>query len=175
MMDDDQVRGTHRGFDYLILSNDLGFRCGYVRIPESHPFFDKHYDEMDVTVHGGLTFGGFCEKDSLWGEGFWIGFDCGHCYDLPDPDEMNRETLLAQKHMKKFNKAIDQLTRVTGGSPRKIRSAGYVESQCRHLAEQCAQATIEGWVCLHCDSVMPEQEYRCLSCGANRRREIPDE
>lgn len=44
---------------------------GYVQIPEGHPWHGKSYDDIDVDVHGGLTYG--C--------GEWIGFDCMHCGD----------------------------------------------------------------------------------------------
>ena len=35
---------------------DVGWGNGYVLIPESHPFYMKDYDSIDVYVHGGLTF-----------------------------------------------------------------------------------------------------------------------
>lgn len=52
--------------------SDLGFLLGYVYIPASHPDFGLHYDEVDVTVHGGLTY----SEDGCF------GFDCGHAGDL---------------------------------------------------------------------------------------------
>lgn len=52
--------------------NSLGFLCGYVFVPEGHPDFGKHYDDVDVTVHGGLTYA----------NGGCFGFDCGHAGDL---------------------------------------------------------------------------------------------
>ena len=33
-----------------------GWGNGYAVIPEGHKFHGKHYDEIDVNVHGGLTF-----------------------------------------------------------------------------------------------------------------------
>lgn len=44
---------------------------GYVKIPEDHPWHGKDYDDIDVEVHGGLTFASYG----------WIGFDCLHCGD----------------------------------------------------------------------------------------------
>ena len=47
---------------------DRGFICfifrhptfdtfnGYIVIPPLHPWYNKHYDSIDVQVHGGLTF-----------------------------------------------------------------------------------------------------------------------
>lgn len=55
--------------------------CGYVAIPEDHPFYGKHFKDIDMTlqpmekrkikVHGGLT---FSDKGMF-------GFDCGHPTD----------------------------------------------------------------------------------------------
>jgi hypothetical protein len=65
-------------------------RCGYVRVPPSHPLHGKDYDadEVNVDVHGGLTFAEIepC-KEHLDGQGWWFGFDCAHCMDLQcDPN-----------------------------------------------------------------------------------------
>jgi len=50
--------------------------CGYVMVPESHPYHGKGYDNVDVRVHGGLTFAdGFHS-------GWWFGFDCAHSGDV---------------------------------------------------------------------------------------------
>lgn len=59
--------------------------CGYVLIPEGHPWNGKDYDDLtDVHVHGGLT---YCAKADghagLESKGGWIiGFDCAHAGDL---------------------------------------------------------------------------------------------
>lgn len=53
-----------------------GHLCGYVRIPEIHPFYNLEYYEIDVDVHGGLTYSSE-EKN-----GYWIGFDCAHYNDI---------------------------------------------------------------------------------------------
>ena len=35
---------------------EKGWGNGYVRIPEGHPYYEKTYDDIPVSVHGGLTF-----------------------------------------------------------------------------------------------------------------------
>jgi hypothetical protein len=75
-------------------AGSLGHLCGYAGVPPGHPLHGKHCDEVDVRVHGGLTFARGCghgdeatsvchkpdpgEPDDVW----WFGFDCGHCMDL---------------------------------------------------------------------------------------------
>jgi len=77
------------GFSCFILRNQMGNWCGYVGVPSNHPAFGKHYDDVNVDVHGGLTYSAKCsghichipEKgmpDDVW----WLGFDTAHCGDF---------------------------------------------------------------------------------------------
>ena len=73
----------------VVMSREAGSRCGYVRVPPTHPLHGKHYDAIDVAVHGGLTFAEEepCVEED--GKGWWIGFDCAHLGDAmydPNPD-----------------------------------------------------------------------------------------
>jgi hypothetical protein len=65
---------------------NLGAR--YVRVPPGHPMHSKHYDDVPVEVHGGLTFGRIepCAHED--GTGYWFGFDCAH-YDDASYDPLN--------------------------------------------------------------------------------------
>lgn len=51
--------------------------CGYVDVPATHPMHGKHYDDVDVDVHGGLT---YSEKE---GDVWRFGFDTAHFGDGP--------------------------------------------------------------------------------------------
>lgn len=75
--------------DCLMLRADLGHWCGYVGLPRDHPLWGVGYDDVDVQVHGCLTFSDRArerwteESDldldpDLW----WFGFDCAHLGDL---------------------------------------------------------------------------------------------
>lgn len=72
----DLLQFTELGFACSIEKKSMGHLCGYVDLPPKHPDFGKHYDNIDVNVHGELTFG------KLVGGNWRIGFDCGHCGDL---------------------------------------------------------------------------------------------
>jgi hypothetical protein len=54
-----------------------GFLCGYVLMPNNHPYFNKYYGDLDIECHGDLT---YCENG-------WIGFDCAHAGDLTPSNE----------------------------------------------------------------------------------------
>ncbi len=85
----DRVEFEAFGFPALIVRGPVGAPCGYVAVPPGHPWYDQGYDDVDVRVHGGLTYSGRCaghichvpkpgEPDDV----YWLGFDCGHSGDL---------------------------------------------------------------------------------------------
>lgn len=104
----DRHEWRYNGLPCLIRRGRIGVWCGYVGVAPGHPFYDEEYDEPDVSVHGGLTYGSRCDGEE--GEGichvplpgeaaevFWLGFDCGHAGDLiprwnayPELQELSR-------------------------------------------------------------------------------------
>jgi len=82
-----------------------GHWCGYVGVAEPHPVFEKNYDDVNVDVHGGLTYAAFCDERENPAEGichvpfegrphrvWWLGFDCAHSGDeSPGMRRWNRE------------------------------------------------------------------------------------
>jgi hypothetical protein len=58
-----------------------GWGNGYVAIPPTHPLYEIHYDNVDIDIHGGLTYsqhgsGIYVPKD------WWVfGFDTSHYND----------------------------------------------------------------------------------------------
>lgn len=83
---------------------DFGWGNGYVLLPHNHPFYNVHYDDINVNIHGGLTYSSQFEPDNFlkWinnlkidgdvtldnfrkFENYWmIGFDTGHAGDSID-------------------------------------------------------------------------------------------
>jgi len=51
---------------------------GYIYLPPIHPWYKKHYDDIDVEVHGGLTYSNIDNESGYW----CIGFDTNHAGDL---------------------------------------------------------------------------------------------
>lgn len=131
------------GLPCLVVRNPGGHLCGYVGVPDGHPWFQKDYDGCRIngaewpSVHGGLTFADFCsprpdakergichvvdagENDRVW----WLGFDCAHCGDL------------SPKH------AADRSAVLLAGEA--YRTIDYVRSECRSLAAQARDT--QGW------------------------------
>lgn len=118
--------GFHEGFEWSIVHNEMGFRCGYVQVPKDHPWYGKVFEEVDAEVHGGITFGEADKPCDAEGEDdkWWVGFDCAHAFDAPDPD-LTRQTNVFDKFM------------IHGDV---VRTQEYVEAECRSLCEQAKEA-----------------------------------
>lgn len=102
-----------------------GHWCGYVGVPPGHKFHGVPYHniDIDIYVHGGLTFSDSCdhgpeessichipepgEPDNVW----WLGFDCHHSFDYTPVSRY----------------------RAHGSS---YRTLDYVKQQCAELAAQ---------------------------------------
>lgn len=142
--------GTHAEHEWMIVHNGMGFRCGYVKVNPGHPWHGKDYNDIEASVHGGLTFGEHdepchkvCEctcrgpKDTApitqhsilcpvakKDDGFWVGFDCAHSQDSPDPDLLNSDSMPAA-----FRNQYGT-----------IKTQAYVEKECHDLCEQALAA-----------------------------------
>jgi hypothetical protein len=111
--------GQSEGYSWCVMFNRNGFRCGYVGIPQGHPWYEKSYGDIPCECHGGLTFAQI--KDVTW----WIGFDCGHAGDAPDPN---------------LSKSYYDLGWVRATDV--IRSQDYVEQECISICMQAKAAEI---------------------------------
>ena len=116
------------GLDCLAVRTRLGHWCGYVGVPEGHPFYERDYYSLDtdVDVHGDLTYSNSCsgnichESDKkVW----WLGFDCAHSGDL------------SPGHSREFHVAVSHLFRADI-----YRTLEYVKNECASLASQLREA-----------------------------------
>ena len=78
--EDDRYEWRRGDLVCLIIRNPAGALCGYVGVPEGHPWHGQPYGDLDADVHGGLTYSGGCqghichEPKSGEGEVWWLGF-----------------------------------------------------------------------------------------------------
>lgn len=69
----------------LVRVGGVGGLCGYVGVPLDHPLAGKPYDDVDLDVHGGLTFAEEGGHGSGWPAGwYWLGWDYSHLGDYLD-------------------------------------------------------------------------------------------
>jgi hypothetical protein len=130
------AQGEHAGYPWVITYNDWAVRCGYVRVPPGHPWHGRHYNDINAKVHGSLGFSGPGEDDDQGDpdRGWWVGFDCGHAHDIPDPD------LPADPEFRTFVRLQTELATRHPWMPMAVRTQQYTEDQCRSLCEQAAAA-----------------------------------
>ena len=122
-----------------------GHLCGYVRIPPESPLFGKdlhyHYDKkITLHVHGGITFAD--SVNFLHDLGFWIGFDCGHSYDLI-PCMKNRNII--DPFLKQLQESLpipeiyEDIALFNPG----YRNIAFCAEECKSLADQVANFKID--------------------------------
>jgi len=115
-----------------------GHLCGYVGVPEGHPWYARTDEEMGYPdVHGGITYADVCDDEGdeatsichvtetgekVW----WLGFDMAHAFDLqPAMIRYYEEHDLRPSH-------IDGET---------YRDVPYVKAECAKLAKQAQDAS----------------------------------
>lgn len=117
-----QWQDKETGLPCLIVRNDFGNLCGYVGVDKLHPLFEMHYDGVEVSVHGGLTYSSECQhrichevenEEKTW----WLGFDCSHYGDF-------------SPGLSKY-RGFDELNQDIN-----YKDFSYVEQQCTNLARQ---------------------------------------
>ena len=72
--------GECRGYHYVIVSYGT-HPCAYVKIPKGHPYYGKFYDDVNLDVHGGLTYSGNIGHVEKGSRSFYLGWDYAHAYD----------------------------------------------------------------------------------------------
>ena len=112
------------GYDCLAVrvGTVTGAWCGYVGVPENHPWHGLSYSNWDeeggrelspedlIEVHGGITYSDMCAEGMDEAKGvchvpekgaaknpWWFGFDCAHAFDLCPQMKATMEEIYAKK------------------------------------------------------------------------------
>ena len=128
-------RGEHLGFQWRVIHNGHGYRCGYIRVPAGHPWHGLGYDDIEAECHGRLTFASHdrpCANAEAADDGYWLGFDCGHYQDARD------WSLPTEPGFRELIKPLEAMY-PTAHAGEVIRTTEYVEAECRSLCEQASQ------------------------------------
>lgn len=121
----DRVEWTLGAFACLARRTYNGAWCGYVGVPEGHPWWGVDRNDIPARGHSGITWASESDPESdmchvgIDAPRYWIGFDCNHASDLSPLD-------------------------VLMGCPKlpgaEYRTIEYVMSCVERLVEQCAAA-----------------------------------
>ncbi len=107
--------GKIRDLYYMIL--DLGTHpTAYIGVEKGHKLYGEKYDDVDIDVHGGLTFCGIYEtiyfKDPLYNEIYWFGWDYAHMGDYLGWDSITPAGLRSPTDKKwKFYEVMQEVTK----------------------------------------------------------------
>lgn len=118
-------KSSFLNYEYVITHNGLGYRCGYVNVPENHILVKNKKLISIIICHGGIT---YSEKDTQ-NNSMWIGFDCKHYADAIDPNLPSSYKKLEEEN-EIFKKYFNIL------SEGKIRNYEYVENECKLICTQ---------------------------------------
>lgn len=131
----------------LVQAREAFHRCGYVRVPPRHPLHGKDCDHADVqvNVHGGLTFAQMepCAHED--GTGWWFGFDCCHAGDAmydpyPDLATLSAEAKAVLASMNRIHREVSlQVYGKLTSRHEHFWTQFEVERECEDLAEQLAE------------------------------------
>ena len=91
--------GTFDGYEVRAISYGT-HPCCYVKLDNGHKYHGKDMFDVNVDVHGGITFSYETSGDGRWSDGWWIGWDYAHlgdyCYYLNDDGMMYTTEMLVE-------------------------------------------------------------------------------
>ena len=114
---------VYRGYEFAVMN--LGTHpCCYIKLPKGHKYENIDYDNIPLSVHGGLTYGesylivavvgGKQIKDET---GYWIGWDYAHYGDYlgyDSPPYFGTRIYATEELEMDCRNAIDQLCKLCG-------------------------------------------------------------
>lgn len=134
-----ESRFEYKGLACVVLFMPMGYRCGYVGLPEENKYYRKNYEDIPVECHGGLTY----SSDTLFGQTdnntWWIGFDCGHFCDGLDIEliySYYNDTLETMGPVSRntYIGSIERMFDIHSEYP--VRTLEYIENECRNIINQ---------------------------------------
>jgi hypothetical protein len=125
----------------------LGHLCGYVAMPEGHPWLGKDLDHIDADVHGELSYKR--EEEGV----LWIGFDCAHAGDYqPYKGSLHFKTIVKQNDLwsegiqKELERLIEnerRIGRIHKEPEKTYKNIAFVKTECEKLVDQMLKAGVE--------------------------------
>jgi hypothetical protein len=107
-----------------------GHLCGYVRIPNTHPYFRNV--KINLDCHDGITFNEIHEEH-------WIGFDCAHLGDYVPTLEFLRKTMPELIEIRKRLPIPEGMEDHPIYNP-VYRNVNYCIDECKKIIEQLIKA-----------------------------------
>lgn len=100
-----------------------GHLCGYVRLPDNHPWIDIDIIDVNTNVYGGITFSDENE------DGYWVGFDCAHSMDIVPSMQLDKAIKKLRQKYPKFHLPNPN-----------YKNIKFVEEECKKLVDEIRKA-----------------------------------
>jgi len=110
-------------------------RCGYIGLLNGHKLENKGYEDIDLEIHGGLTYASNDFPFKKEGYNYYIGFDCAHYDDGYDVEMILKHNPNADVRFYNKMNAYDEIT---------IKTVGFVMEELKNgvnqLMEDCNES-----------------------------------
>lgn len=131
----EEAKFEYNGYECRVLFL-MGYRCGYIKIPKSHPLCVNDYDYINnfVECHGGLTYAAHYLNGEKCDNGVWVGFDCHHFNDAIDLEAL--EKYYPEEFNKYGRKWWEDYASTWPCDYRMIKTLDFCKNQLKCLADQ---------------------------------------
>lgn len=125
-----EIINIYRNYKYAVWFNTRqGYRCGYVKIPENHPLYEKFFGDIDLDSVG-LTFSG-----KLKGlDGWYIGWDHHHLWDGIDEDGIRKANSTLSED--KLEELLEYARDMAGEPYGSFANKDDVEAECQKVIDE---------------------------------------
>jgi len=148
----DQAIFEHNGIECMVIRIAIqepyskefhmfgGHLCGYIKVPDHHPYYGKGFDEIDLEsgCNGGLTYSEIDDQNHnyLHKKGHWIGFDCAHSFDITPSMEYLKKTLPSMIECEKKLQKYKNLCPDSFLWHRSYKNMSYCIQECKNIADE---------------------------------------
>lgn len=106
-----------------------GHLCGYIKLPEGHPYIGVKWSDVDLEMHGGLTYSAQSE------DGYWIGFDCAHSGDTIPSMKKIKEKIIREHESYCHKLGVSVF-------PESYKNMEFCITECKSICEQLKKMEI---------------------------------
>ena len=117
---------TREGLNAKAVLYEMGFINGYVEAPDT--IVHKEYEDLNINVHGGLTFKGHLSNDDR----IYFGFDSAHYGDKNNLELSLEEGLLNKEEYNTYKTELKSMFNIEGT----FRDLKYIVNECDNLSVQ---------------------------------------
>ena len=134
-----EERFEYKCFPCVVVMQNMCFRTAYVGIPQGNPLYRKHYENINVDCHGGLTYARDSLLDQPETDLWWIGFDTAQWGDGYDYEAGKKLFADSEDNMEGIL-CMERIYRECGTNDFPFKSLEFCKSQCKSIVDQILES-----------------------------------